>query len=213
MCYIADMVVPDNDGQGVCAFLRIDSVNSLQRMAAVNVTYGYGQKYMSELIIDELFGQTALFPKDIMNVADILVGIMGGVPNLVSAGAIYMCGAKACHITTGREIMDVVRKGRLIKACRKGIDNSKGTDNNGKFRMSAIRLKKNDTVILNERLLYDKDTAGYVCDLISLNQKRRAAHRAYKGNSEILDMICGAVKLSGGNPGSVLTVITCVSDI
>lgn len=201
------MALPDNDGQKTCAFLRIDSVNSFQRMAAVNITYGYGKKYMPELIIDKLFGQTALFPKDIVNVADILVRIMDGVPNLVSAGAVYMCGAKACHITTGKEVMSVVRKGRMVVAC------SKKTKNNGKFCKSVMRLKKNDTVILHGDFLCDKETAGYVCSLISLNQKRRAAHRAYKGNSGILDMICGAAVLKGGISGSALAVITCVSDI
>lgn len=201
------MALPDNDGQKTCAFLRIDSVNSFQRMAAVNITYGYGKKYMPELIIDKLFGQTALFPKDIVNAADILVRIMDGVPNLVSAGAIYMCGAKACHITTGKEVMSVVRKGRMLKTY------SKVKEKNGKFCKSVMRLKKNDTVILHGGFLYDKETAGYVCSLISLNQKRRAVHRAYKGNSEILGMICGAAGLKGGISGSVLTVITCVSDI
>ncbi|MDE6635571.1 MAG: hypothetical protein K2K09_03070, partial [Lachnospiraceae bacterium] len=132
---------------------------------------------------------------------------MDGVPNPVSAGAVYICGAKACHITTGKEVMSVVRKGRMVVAY------SKETKNNGKFCKSVMRLKKNDTIILHGGFLYDKDTAGYVCGLISLNQKRRAAHRAYKSNSEILDMICGAAGLKGGNFGSALTVITCVSDI
>lgn len=243
MCYIADIALPENDGQSVCGSLRIDSVNSFQRMAAVHITYrcsnecgcsntygysneygysnsygGYseygssntyvsGKKYLPEHIIDKLFDQTALFPKDIVNVADILVCIMDSAPNLVSAGALYMCGTKACHITTDKEVMSVVRKGRIVKTCRKV------TEKKEMFCRSVIRLKKNDTIILHGGLLYDKNTIEYVCGLISLNQKRRAARRAYKDNSEILGMICSVVGLKDGNSGSALTVITCVSDI
>lgn len=207
MCYIADISLPDGV-QDVYSSLRIESVGLFQRMAAVNITYGYQGACMPGLIIDELLGQTALFPKDIFKAADIFARIMESMPDIVSAGAVYACGARACHVTTGTERAFLVRKGRMLSTCYEKTGGSAG------LYTSGFRLRNNDTVILNGNIVHGSDAGRYMCRLISLNRKRRAAHRTYKGSQEISDNLCRAAGLQKGcNHGGALTVITCISDI
>ena len=78
----------------------------------------------------------------------------------------------------------------------------------------TFRLKNNDFIILHGQDVFDGDIRGYICELVSLNLRRRSKRLSYKSNAEILDMLCDAVKLKCDcNIKSTIAAVTCVRDI
>lgn len=210
MCFIADMLLL-HAGERTCGALRADSAGRLQRLAAVHVTYGYGQIYPPENIVEEMVRQIPVCEKQSAKPQNIIAHIAGGIPGIVSFGAVYVCGRHVCHVTTGLERISIVRNGRRICTGADGGVNYAELD--GRPYSVSFRLRKNDTVILHGRDVFDSEALRYVCGLISLNIKRRSSRLSYKSNAELTDMVCGAVRLNGvGNMGGAVTVITCVGN-
>lgn len=211
LCYIADMVLPIPE-QRVCGAMRMDSAGTSQRLAVADITYGYGNMQQQEHIVEDILRQTPTSKRCFAESANIITRIMGGIQGVVSFGAIYMCGKNACHVTTGNEVMNIVRDGKMINAAFCGIFNDVRY-HDGIF-CYTFRLKKNDTVFLHRKDVYDIDVRKYICSLVSMNLKRRSVRLAYKSNAEVLDEICSVIRLKGGGHiDGAFTVITCFADV
>ncbi len=210
LCYIADMSPPCCENR-ICAALRVDSYGMLQRMAAVNITYGYGKMQLPDNVVGEILDRIPVRRRFALENADIIADISERISDSVSFAAIYACGRHACHVTTGNEVMSIVRNGRMIGA---GAGSMEYADYNGNTYCCTVRLKNNDFIILHGQDVIDSDIRGYICELVALNLRRRSERLSYKSNAEILDMLCDAVKLKcDGNIKSTITAVTCVRDI
>lgn len=211
MCYIADIEAPDA-GQNVCAAVRTDSAGALQRLALVDVTFSFGKNHLPGHIAADIIRQTAASERNFSAAESITAGIMGGVRNMTSFGAIYMCGAKMCHVTTGDRVIGIVRDGKMVHGFRLGCIYNKGYCE--RIYHCTVRLRKNDTVLMYGSDIFDSDVSSYICSLVSMNIKRRSMGAAYKSNAEILDDIRCVLGLKGNRQvHSTLTLITCVGDV